>query len=426
MAWNEYSRETNGQIAQVLQILYATSQAAPSVPDLAPLTEVTLGEIDRIEGVKNLLAAVKVYQQLIASQKAGTPAPALPPELDTSPIDGAQYLPKLESPLQQIGCSAAVYHGPSDLFAHVSPNSLYDATPVVPAMVPLNKFYILDLAWRCRPTDLGLSNLLLIDATSTGDGWLVGVPYQIYMHLDAKIPIRLGGPLWMPVDKTKLIATVPDRLRKFVTIDDRYVVLTSETIERLVLIFAQQVSGKIETRSDLKNALVEISTFADSTLSIEGLAASALAIINGAPFVAFLLIYLVHLRLRVIRKLGASAEEPWLFYDVPTKFDLRLASVLATVPALCTLLIGFFFADVQGFVLAIPYLNPIDPRSFFGVSRWIENRNSSLTPPIYFTIIAIYATCVLVLSAITLLLAYAVRGRLIAIARNQYAYLKGD
>jgi hypothetical protein len=205
---------------------------------------------------------------------------------------------------------------------------------------------------------------------TTRETWLVGVPSNIYRHLDAVFPIHIGGPFFStPINRSVFFVGVPDPYKNLVYMNGEYAVLSSKVLERVILRFAKTVSGK--TFREVDAAMNAIADFNPSTIPVIGLPTAWIDIIELSPIVALILLYLVYQRTYILSKVGYTSDVPWLFKDVLRKSDLWLAYASAFVPLLCILIINFLFADVHGFTLSIPYLPAWDVRSLLGIERWV-------------------------------------------------------
>jgi hypothetical protein len=80
---------------------------------------------------------------------------------------------------------------------------------------------------------------------TTRETWLVGVPSNIYRHLDAVFPIHIDGPFFStPINRSVFFVGVPDPYKNLVYMNGEYAVLSSKVLERVILRFAKTVSGK--------------------------------------------------------------------------------------------------------------------------------------------------------------------------------------
>lgn len=225
---------------------------------------------------------------------------------------------------------------------------------------------------------IGLTNLLLIQASKTDKPyWLLGIPYESYRHLDAVVSIRLGGGvLPTQLDTQRFLAAVPDNLSRLVPdpikrtvwIDSKYVVLTPEVLNYLIVTFGSLKAGS--QMPDVVSAMNTITNLRQTSIEVAGLPTSVLLIVELSPLLALAIAYTIYQRVSVLIAQPHVSTVPWLFKDVLRKIDVLVAYVSGSAPLVIVLIISILFADVQGFGVSIPRIANFDIRSVFGLERW--------------------------------------------------------
>jgi hypothetical protein len=281
-AYTEYSRNNAIQLSELVGLSYATLQTAPIVFSLPDLRTSTLGLINPFEGAKELSLATTYSQALHEAEMKRLPPPPLPAGLADEPIPGIKFAHSISYPMQESGCSAMFFRGPTNFPIRLLPNRTfgdYDNTIRIPAIISADRAMLANFSWRCDPFRFGLTNLLFIQPSELHpEYWLIGVPYELFRHMDATVPLNITEmALPTQIETQPFLAAVPDRLQQIepiplyrkVWIDSKYAILTPKALEYVIMTFAN-LSSEIKI-PNIDLAMSAISRFKQTTIPVLGL-----------------------------------------------------------------------------------------------------------------------------------------------------------
>jgi len=164
MANSHYAHQYELQVSEVLETMYAATQAVPQVNKLPSLNTTSLATIYADIGLEILEKSTAYLKSIIEGQKNTPPiVPPLPQGLnDTYATVG--FLENLRTPLQPFLCSAAVYRG-SKKTAQIAVNTWSIGVDSF-FSIPYDGEYLLNISWKCSVAKFGLTNIILVDGTS--------------------------------------------------------------------------------------------------------------------------------------------------------------------------------------------------------------------------------------------------------------------
>ena len=147
----EYKLRYNEQLADLVEITYATLQLAPTLPSLPDLRTSTLGIINPFEGAYLISLASKHFDAVISATMKKLPSPPIPTDLSDQPIPGIKFAQSISYPLQPFNCSAALYRGSPHLSVFVFLNRLLNEHLELSSIVSADRISLVDFGWRCAP-----------------------------------------------------------------------------------------------------------------------------------------------------------------------------------------------------------------------------------------------------------------------------------
>jgi hypothetical protein len=283
--------------------------------------------------------------------------------------------------------------------------------PVVETL-PLSNIHLVNFGFGCSAAAYGFKDVLIF-RPKTQDILVIGIPEDMapgfrFMGLERKLSIPLD------FDSKEFLSRSKGNLAEYIKSSGKYYLVPIQYFEQRIFEMAAEISGFHRAPNDLNGAIEDLARQTQISAVLLGVPTRVRIFVILSPIFVFGLVFLLHHRLRFIRRHDVTTAEAWILLDART-FDERTARIVySCIPAATVTVVFLSYSLVMGTLAVETPFGIVNVPELFGV-KFYEPATAA------FTIegIDVYATALLFLYGIALFLSIRSYGLMLGLSKHE-------